>query len=269
MLIRILLMVILSMTVQLSHSTPARGFDECIAESPFKQLPTSKKQRTVKLCRKAYALEYDPNAKLPIWVSYTLQPSETVGCLKRSDSFSRDPDLADEEASDPKDYVKSGYDMGHMANSSDMRWDEQAERESFYLTNMAPQVPSFNRGVWKKLEDSTRGWALSRQHPIHIYVGPIYNREQNPRIGKNGVTVPSAFYKILIDIDTNEAQVYMFKHERSKADLGVFITSLAEVQKQTGVVFPVPKGVTYTSAGWVRDIKSNRDAKAKVCGLTR
>lgn len=261
------LLSLLSLLVTLALPVAARPFEECVAEAPFGALPTSKKQRTVKLCRKAYAVEYDPNAKLPIWVSYTLAPSETVGCLSRTDSFARDPDLTDEQASTPQDYLKSGYDMGHMANNSDMRWDAVAERESFLMTNMAPQLPNFNRGVWKKLEDSTRGWALSRQHPMHIYVGPIYDRDQDPRIGKNGVTVPTAYYKVIIDVTTSEAQVYLFKHEGSKALLGTFITSLAEVQRQSGVIFPVPKGVVYTDTGWARDMKSNRAAKAKVCAL--
>jgi endonuclease G len=127
-------------------------------------------------------------------------------------------------------------------------------------------LPEFNRGIWKKLEDTTRGWALSRQHPILIIAGPIYNQKQDKSIGKNFVTVPHAFYKIVVDTVTNETQVFVFPHAGSSEDLNSFITSLAEVQKQTGIVFRLPKDLKLTSL-WEVNVKSATKAKDIACAI--
>ena len=123
--------------------------EQCAAQAPY-GFPQSVKQSTTKICRKAYVLEYDVNAFVPVWVSYVLTPEHAVGCLPRSNAFAADHSI--NNPATPKDYAKSGYDMGHNANDGDMRWDLEVEEESFILTNMTPQLPGFNRGIWKKLE---------------------------------------------------------------------------------------------------------------------
>jgi endonuclease G len=60
-----------------------------------------------------------------------------------------------------KDYAKSGYDRGHPARAADLGWSAQTMRESFYFSNMSPQLPAFNRGIWKKMEEKVRDWALT------------------------------------------------------------------------------------------------------------
>ena len=156
-------------------------------------------------------LEHDNKAKIPQWVSYVLAPEKAVGCEKRINAFKSDRYLPADKRAEMKDYAKSGYDIGHIANSADMSWDLSAARESFILSNMAPQEPGFNRGIWKKLEDQTRAWAVNRSHKILIYAGPTYNREQDRTIGANFVTVPNGFYKILIDLDTNDVLIFLLQ----------------------------------------------------------
>ena len=229
--------------------------------------PNSRKQDTTKICRKAYAVEYDNKAKIPVWESYVLTPIRATGCYARSNAFSPDYSLPVEYRATPKDYAKSGYDIGHMVNDGDMRWDMEAEDQSFILTNMAPQLPAFNRGIWKKLEDSSRGWSVNRRHALQIYVGPIYDRAQNPTIGKNMVTIPHAFFKVIIDVETHEVMAFVFKHEGSKKDLSSFITSLAEVQRQTGLVLPMPVNPIFADKTWPRIMKTASRAKATICSL--
>lgn len=254
--------------VVLSLYTPAasapKHIDACKAELPY-GVPSSSKESTVQLCRIGYALEYDLQSKIPVWVGYVLTPEEAVGCFPRTANFSIDYSLPHGSRSTIKDYKHSGYDTGHMVNDADLRWDSIAGDESLLLSNMTPQLPGFNRGIWKKLEDSTRGWALSRQSPIMVYAGPIYGPDDKT-IGA-GVKIPASFFKVLIDTKTHEAQVYLFKHEATTYPLSDFLSTLEEVQSLSGVRLPLPTAVRVTSKGWPRHIKSNKRAKDIACDV--
>lgn len=240
----------------------------CQHEAPY-GFPYGHKTDTTVICRLGYVLEHDNKAKIPVWVSYTLKPEEAVGCLERDSAFAADQSLVPGKRSEEKDYAKSGYDTGHMANDGDFRWNAEASRESFILSNMAPQLPGFNRGIWKKLEDSTRGWAISRHHELLIYVGPIYNRDQDTVIGLNRVTVPHAFFKIIVDTVTGETMAFIMKHEPSQKALSTFITSVPEIQRQTGVEFPMPKRTVVSGTTWPLPVKNATITKRGVCSLQR
>ena len=259
-----ILALVCSSGVYAQQSTPLNS-DSCTAQIPFGQ-PMTPKQNTTLICRKAYILEHDNKAKIPIWVSYVLTPDHTTGCVKRSNAFSTDESLPVDQRSVPKDYAKSGYDIGHQANDGDMSWDVNVERDSFILSNMAPQLPGFNRGIWKELEDQTRAFAKNRGHNLQIYVGPIYSVKQDKTIG-NGVVVPHAFYKIITDMTTHEVIVTEFIHEPSKQPLSSFITSIAQVQKDTGLVIPLPKDAKFSTTMWSSATKSVRASKGAVCAL--
>jgi len=233
---------------------------QCDGQIPYGK-PVSSKQDITTVCRRAYILEHDNKAKIPQWVSYVLTPDHSTGCVKRTDSFVADESLSSRAV--PKDYAKSGYDIGHQANDGDMSWSIDVERESSILSNAAPQLPGFNRGIWKRLEDQTRAWAKNRGHNLHIYVGPIYGK-QDKTIG-NGVVVPHGFYKIVTDLETKEVLVFKFPHVASKEKLDTFITSLAQVQKETGLVLPLPKDGKFSRSLWPSPTKSVRASKSLAC----
>ena len=109
------------------------------------------------ICRGGYILEHNNQAKIPGWVAWTLTPDHVISCLPRDDAFAIDQSLGANSAK-PSDYAGSGYDQGHLANDADMSWDDQVEHESFYMSNMSPQLPSVNRGTWKNLESAARAW---------------------------------------------------------------------------------------------------------------
>ncbi len=256
------LSVLFSVPVFAAQNEPL-PIESCKTHAPY-GFPKSRKETSTEVCRHGYVLEYDENAKIPVWVSYVLTTAEAIGCNPRKDAFAADQSVS--SSATPKDYLKSGYDMGHMANDGDMRWDFTAEQESFILSNMAPQLPGFNRGIWKKLEDYTRGWALSRKNPLLIYVGPVYNRNKSKTIG-NEVVVPDGFYKIIVDTVTKDAMVYLFPHRPTKGPLMPFMTSVAEVQRQTGTVFPFPEGTRFSQVPWDTQIKTVVSARRKSCML--
>lgn len=264
----ILLTILVALSVTANAHSQADPLDvkQCAVQVPFGQ-PVSAKQDTTLICRKAYFLEHDNKAKIPQWVAYVLTPVNATGCEKRLNAFKSDRSLPEDKRSEVKDYSKSGYDMGHIANSADMSWDPEVARESFILSNMTPQLPGFNRGIWKKLEDQTRAWAVNRAHKILIYAGPVYNRAQDKTIGTSMVTVPDGFYKILVDLETNEVMVFEFKHETGKGSLNQFVTSLAQVQKDSKLVFPMPKQAKFADTIWPSQTKSANKVKSVVCSI--
>lgn len=143
-----------------------------------------------------YTVSYNGQRRLPNWVAYELTPEETSGPAARQNRFVPDPEVPPHETATTDDYKHSGYDRGHMAPAGDMKWSEQAMRESFYLSNICPQHPALNRGIWKRLEDLVRRQAETRGS-VYVVCGPIA-AEDAPRIGRQGVAVPQRFFKALL-----------------------------------------------------------------------
>ena len=193
------------------------------------------------LCRMGYALAHDPVKKTPIWVAERLTKDRARGKLDRSDDFRPDPDLPTGRRAELADYksASSKYDRGHMSPAANNAWDKDAMSESFYLSNMVPQVgPGMNRGIWKQLESYVRDWAKTRGE-VYIYTGPIYPRGIPWKtIGKNKVGVPVALYKIVYDPNANEAIAFIMPNKKLRTkDMPDYIVTISDVEKQTGLTF--------------------------------
>lgn len=153
-----------------------------------------------------YTTSYNHKFHIPNWVAYELHPSELNGINERSDKFLPDP-LIMPSTCNSADYTKTGYDRGHMAPAGDMTWSETAMKESFFMSNICPQSPPLNRGIWKDLESAVRNYVKNQQHPLFIVTGPVisennpvYNHWQLGIIGKtHRVTVPKYFFKAVLD----------------------------------------------------------------------
>ena len=85
------------------------------------------------------------------WVYYRLNSNLVSGNVKRSNNFREDKSIRTGSAN-LSDYKYSGYDRGHLAPAGDMKSSNTGMSESFFMSNISPQTPSFNRGGWKKLE---------------------------------------------------------------------------------------------------------------------
>jgi endonuclease G len=220
------------------------------------------------ICRQAYLVGYDAAAKLPKYVTYELLPQNALGCVARTNAFVADQSVPNGPT--PGDYAGTGYDKGHMSPDGDLSWDVQVEFESFLMTNMSPQAGSLNRGIWKLLETSVRGWTVQRNQSYTIYVGGIYDNTDK-RIGA-GVVVPHAFYKIVINNQTKEVAGWMFPHVPPYPNLGNDLTKfrmpVAKIQAAAGVRFGLPPGGKDLHPGeeWPVDFGSLTNAKRAKCG---
>lgn len=183
-----------------------------------------------------YTLSYNEKYEQANWVAYELTSAETNSIYNRSNQFLKDPKVKTGSAEN-SDYAGSGYDRGHLAPAGDMGWSEKSMVESFYYSNMSPQVPSFNRGIWKNAESFTREAAIEN-HAIYVVTGPVFTSDMST-IGKNKVAVPHAYYKVILDYSEPEfkAIAFVIPNEASKLPLQHFAVSINEVEQITGLDF--------------------------------
>ena len=103
-----------------------------------------------------YVLSYNSKTKTANWVSWQLNRS-WIGAADRQDNFRPDDALpAAWYKVRPNDYTVRGYDREHIAPSADRTCNEADNSSTFLMTNMMPQVPELNRGLWGDLEDYCR-----------------------------------------------------------------------------------------------------------------
>ena len=220
------------------------------------------------ICRQAYLVGYDAAAKLPRFVTYELLPQNALGCVARTNAFATDQSIPG--GATPNDYAGTGYDKGHMSPDGDLSWDVQVEFESFLMTNMSPQAGSLNRGIWKLLETSVRGWTVQRNQSYTIYVGSVYDANDK-KIGA-GVVVPHGFYKIVVNNQTKEVAGWAFPHVPPYPNLGNDLTKfrlpIAQIEAAGGVKFAYPAGAKELQPGqeWPVDFGALTKAKRAKCG---
>lgn len=183
----------------------------------------------------AYTIKYSEAYEQASWVAYELTADETNRLYERSNDFESDPNVSTGSATD-RDYKGSGYDRGHLAPAADMSSSASTMQESFYYSNMSPQDPSFNRGIWKKLEELVRDWAVD-YNSVYVVTGPVLT-EGLPTIGPNQVSVPKYYYKVILDHHTHpKAIAFMLPNQGSKESLTRYVVSIDELERITGIDF--------------------------------
>ena len=238
----------------------------CQAHAPYGFPQTQRPLQP--LCQQAYLVGYDAAAKLPNYVMYELLPQNALGCVARTNAFA--PNQFVPNGARPDDYAGTGYDKGHMAPDGDLSWDTQVEFESFLMTNMSPQAGSLNRGIWKLLETSVRGWSVQRNQSYTVIAGGLYGAGDKT-IGK-GVVVPHGFYKIVINNQTKEIAGWGFPHTAPYPNLGNDLTKfrvpVATIEADAGVKFAFPAGAVELQPGkeWPVDFGALTKAKRAKCG---
>jgi endonuclease G, mitochondrial len=187
----------------------------------------------------AYVLKYNERYEQAEWVVYRITDEYLLGAVERTDNFRTDKTIKTGSAS-LTDYKGSGFDRGHLAPAAAMKWSALAMSESFLMSNMSPQRPGFNRGIWKSLEGIVRGWA-DENDEIYVVTGPVL-RGNLPTIGPNEVAVPEFFYKVILDYRKPELKGigFILPNQSSKSALRTFAVSIDSVERFTGIdFFPV------------------------------
>ena len=183
-----------------------------------------------------YSFLYNEEHEQASWVAYELTSEETNKACERTNKFRPDPAVSTLTANDI-DYSGSGYDRGHLAPAADMGWSSTAMAQSFYYSNMSPQVPGFNRGIWKKLEELVRAWAREN-NSILVVTGPVLSKKLKT-IGSDHVSVPEWYYKVILDNREPEIKgiAFLIPNASQSSGLQSFVVSIDQVENVTGIDF--------------------------------
>lgn len=181
-----------------------------------------------------YSLSYDEAHEQAKWVYYELTPTSISGAVSRTDNFRPDTKVSTKSAQ-LIDYKGSGYDRGHLAPAGSMTQNRLAMSESFFMSNMSPQDPSFNRGIWQQLESGVRNWVPEKGH-LYVVTGPVF-KDNIGRIGVNQVTVPGYYYKIVYSPSDQQMIAFLLPNKKGENALTHYVVSVDSIEALTGIDF--------------------------------
>lgn len=200
--------------------------------SSFDYLPTSTTNTIYK--HDGYTFSYSEDHEQSEWVAYSLNKDDITFSKFDRPFFEQDP-IVKTASADWRNYKKSGYNKGHLCPAGDRKSSYSAYKETFYTSNISPQLYEFNAGIWNRLEEKTRYWA-EKYDGIYVITGGVLSNDLET-IGKEEVSVPKYFYKILITKDGSKMIAFLVPHEASEKPLYEFVVSVDEIEKRTGIDF--------------------------------
>lgn len=193
-----------------------------------------------------YALSYSRSQGIPNWAAWRLVASDLApqGTSKRQNDFRIDPDLPEDwPATNANDYSGSGFDRGHLVSSEDRSSTTADNSATFVMTNIIPQAPDNNRGVWVELEKYCR--RLARQGKT-IYIvaggegrGGVGERGARRKLAK-GQRVPAKLWKVVLVMEPGQT-----------------VNDISAKNRAFGVVIPNTQGVLENS--WYHYRRSVRE----------
>ena len=176
------------------------------------------------------------------WAAYELTKEELEKRVSRTNTFKSDPLISSGSAS-LEDYRGSGYDRGHIAPAADFMFTLDAMKDTFYMSNMSPQDPSMNRGIWSALEEEGRKRAET-YGIVYIVTGPVLEKTNYAAIGINKVSVPEFFYKIFLSPVVLEngtfaavSASYCIPNSKTDKRFSEFACTINDIEKRTGIDF--------------------------------
>lgn len=200
------------------------------AGEPMPLLPRG----SLRLEKTALTIGYNTAHKQADWVFYPLGPAQLRNCANRRNNFRTDDELPPETAARLADYSGSGYDRGHLSPAGDNKWSRAAMDESFLLSNISPQPADFNRGVWQRLENLIRGWAM-QLNGVWVVTGPVL-RGHMAQIGSGRISVPREFFKaVVMQTEKGRRALAFLLPDDAGSNLERYAMSVDALERETGL----------------------------------
>lgn len=218
---------------QASTSSVERGTTYKVDTNTF-LLPASTTDQVIH--HNYYSLSYSEPHEQAEWVAYELKKDHLSSARFQRPYF--EVDLAVKTgAAHWRNYKNSSYDKGHLCPAGDRRFSKDAYDETFLTSNISPQNPEFNAGVWNALEQKVRYWA-QKYDGVYVVTGGVL-KDDLEHIGSERVTVPKQFYKIVYDYQESKPKMiaFLMANENSTAPLHAFVVTVDSIQKLTGIDF--------------------------------
>jgi endonuclease G len=185
------------------------------------------------------------------WVAHIITPDVLSGTVFRTNDFRTDPKVKTGSTEEADYFLKKqkpdstweydgfGFDRGHLAPSADFRWSQKALSESYFYSNMSPQRPEFNRGIWGSLEDKIRGYLYG--HPtvsLYVITGPVL--KQGLPVVERAVhksAIPESYWKVALDPINKKAIGFILPNKGSDQSLADFAVPINKIEEITGLDF--------------------------------
>lgn len=212
-----------------------------------------------------YALEWDNTKRHANWVAFTFDTTTSADNVKRTDAWSVDPKLPAEMQVQESDHKNDGFDKGHLCASEDRVYLKEANEQTFYYSNMSPQLNDFNGGFWGKLEARVQTWGRSTAEGVYdkVYVtkgGTLNKLLKNfkgttvnggtPTTDANGFTIhglacPEYYFMAVLSQkdDVFHAIIFLVPHKEgmtrnpSSDELKEYVVSVDKLEEETGIDF--------------------------------
>ena len=155
------------------------------------------------IIRSQYVLSYNPKKNAANWVGWELNISWYGNAQRYKGNFITDSSLPKSfyKVKD-SDYTNSGYDSGHLVRSKERTRNDKDNESTFILTNIIPQRPDLNRGVWLDLEYYCEKLCKVEGKELFVIAGGIFNSRNRL---KNHALIPDTCFKIIVILNTGES----------------------------------------------------------------
>ena len=181
-----------------------------------------------------YSLSYSSTHRQAEYAYYYLSPESIQGGQARTDDFRVDPKVKANPVKST-DYQGSGYDRGHLCPAADMALNLTAMSETFFMSNMSPMTPSFNRGIWSKLEDWVRDAAL-QEGGLFVVTGPVLSKSCGSI--NSSITIPCSYYKIVFKGGASPKMLgFLLSNAGASGSVQQFVITIDALEQQTGIDF--------------------------------
>jgi endonuclease G len=201
------------------------------------------------ICHSAFCLVYDEDHEMAKWTAHIVSRDIATGGINRTNDFRIDS-LIKTGSSEEEDYFITeekqdgtlkydgfGYDRGHLAPSADFRWSATALSESYYYSNMTPQLPAFNRELWADIESFVREYVYNNPNQdLFVVTAPVL-RDDLPKQArsKNNVSIPEYHYKIVVDLVNKKGIAFLVSQNNLDYPIESYVVTIDSIEKITGI----------------------------------
>ncbi len=191
-----------------------------------------------------YSFAWSQDDLVSVWVAYPLNKTYTDKVVDRTDAFKYDPILGKDKSSNPGSGYAGDYARGHQLPSADRLCSREANEQTFYGTNIAPQLNEHNEGIWADLEDKVRSVA-NASDTTYVVTGCTVADATEFSTDTDGkkITIPTAFFKAVLvykkgaDQEWTSAGFFTEHKKYSSNDLKPISMTIDELEEKTGLDF--------------------------------
>ncbi len=219
-----------------------------------------------------YSIEWNQSMLHAQWAAFSFDAYSSLKNTTRKENFVVDPDLPETMQVDNSYHTNDGFDRGHLCASNDRVYSEETNEQTFYFSNMSPQLNEFNTGIWQRLEEEVQAWGKYTQSgtydKVYVCKGGTLNQllinytgtttggdGKTPTTDENGYTVkglpcPAYYFMAILTEKGSKYNAIAFNINHSElitpldgsdsfsiADLKQYVLSVDELEEFTGLDF--------------------------------